>query len=772
MTSFVHAPLLWGLLLVGGPVLIHLINMLRHRRVRWAAMEFLLFSQKKHRTWILLKQLLLLLLRMGAVAAVVVMLAQPRLGGLWGRLFGSSTTHHIVLLDDSFSMSDSWDHTSALEQAKGVIQQIAQAVAEQGPQRFTLLRFSQAGHGGAGPHPDLFQETVDSRFGQRLAAILDELGPSQTAAGPEAAIMAIDQLLADSPAEDRVVYLVSDFRARDWENPAALRQRLLEWRRADTQIHLIRCVEASRPNLAITDLVCAPGIRAAGVFMFMDVTVHNFAQQPVHEVPVLIEADGRAQPAVTIAQIPPGASVRERFPVRFAAAGQHRLIAQLEPDAIKLDNLRYATVDVPLEQPALLIDGDPLGGEARYLAAALAPGGPATTGVKPDIQLPRYLNNHPLEPFRAIYLLSADWPRESDEPGVAALEQYVAQGGGLALFLGELSHSELLNRRLYRAGKGLLPVPLGAPSELKIDYLQRTPDLEVTPHPVFEVFAGQRNSFLPLVSVQRYYGLASPWKPEAAPDVRVLARLRNGAPLAVERRFGRGKVVAFLTTAAPTWNNWAQNPSFVVAMLELHAYLAAGPADAGPQLVGTPLALALDPGQYEPRVQFTLPQPPARPSRGLAGPRAEAIQGSDAAAPAPRGSGGARPLTIESTYSPDGRLAVLLDQTDSAGFYQALLQRKDGKQETRLYAVNVEAEEGDLRTVWGPDLAARLEDVECRFHLASTFRHAAQEAAASNLGLALMYLLIGLLVAEQLLAYSASYHPSGLGRPRSAGGGP
>src|SRR3990172_7059636 len=129
MASFVHYPLLWGLLLVGVPVLIHLINMLRQRRVPWAAMEFLLASQKKHRTWVILKQLLLLLLRMLAVAAVVLMLAQPLLESEWGQWIGGGRTHHVVLLDDSFSMSDRWEDTNALEQAKGVVRRIVEQSA-------------------------------------------------------------------------------------------------------------------------------------------------------------------------------------------------------------------------------------------------------------------------------------------------------------------------------------------------------------------------------------------------------------------------------------------------------------------------------------------------------------------------------------------------------------------------------------------------------------------------------------------------------------------
>ncbi|MFZ4733882.1 MAG: BatA domain-containing protein, partial [Pirellulales bacterium] len=64
MPTFDFTSLLWwGLPLAAAPIIIHLINLLRHRRVEWAAMEFLLASQRKYRTRVLLKQLLLLALR-------------------------------------------------------------------------------------------------------------------------------------------------------------------------------------------------------------------------------------------------------------------------------------------------------------------------------------------------------------------------------------------------------------------------------------------------------------------------------------------------------------------------------------------------------------------------------------------------------------------------------------------------------------------------------------------------------------------------------------
>ena len=51
--------MLAGALLVAVPVLIHLINRVRYKRVRWAAMEFLLKAQKRVRRKLIVQQLLL-----------------------------------------------------------------------------------------------------------------------------------------------------------------------------------------------------------------------------------------------------------------------------------------------------------------------------------------------------------------------------------------------------------------------------------------------------------------------------------------------------------------------------------------------------------------------------------------------------------------------------------------------------------------------------------------------------------------------------------------
>src|ERR1700756_2758497 len=100
------AYLLAGTALVSLPIIIHLINRMRFKRVRWAAMEFLLKSQKRNRRRLIIEQLLLLALRC-LLVLLAVLLVSRYLGFTWA-MFEPQNTLHVVILDDTLSMTDQW----------------------------------------------------------------------------------------------------------------------------------------------------------------------------------------------------------------------------------------------------------------------------------------------------------------------------------------------------------------------------------------------------------------------------------------------------------------------------------------------------------------------------------------------------------------------------------------------------------------------------------------------------------------------------------------
>src|SRR5438270_3177328 len=107
LTTFLNPAYLFaGLALISLPIIIHLINRMRFKRIRWAAMEFLLKAQKRNRRRLIIEQLILLALRCFLVALVGLLVA--RFVGFSFADIGSKQAMHIVLLDDTLSMNDQW----------------------------------------------------------------------------------------------------------------------------------------------------------------------------------------------------------------------------------------------------------------------------------------------------------------------------------------------------------------------------------------------------------------------------------------------------------------------------------------------------------------------------------------------------------------------------------------------------------------------------------------------------------------------------------------
>lgn len=734
MTFLFPTLLAIGLPLIAVPVLIHLINLRRQQKIRWAAMQFLVESERQNKRWILFKQWLLLATRMAAIALLVLLLAHVVVRNEWLRLLGRGTTHHVVLVDDSYSVSDRWENTTALGEAKRAVEAIVeQANRQSASQLVTLMRFSEAARLSAGAQPEVFSQPIDDNFRSRLAALLAGWEPSQTDVGPTDALKAIPRLPLGGEDQTVILYLVSDFRSRQFASATEVRKLLEEQAGTVAQVHLVRTVDSTRSNLAITSLAPESGVRAAGVETWMNVTVANYGDETANGILVQLEQDGDALPSLSLDPIPAGKEIAKKFRVQFAGVGGHWLSASLEPDAVEIDNRRFFACQLPAARPVLVIDGSPDGRGGRQLALALDPGGNTHTGWSPHIEPASFLARSPdLNQEAAIVLMDVATLQDDE---LAALEKYVENGGGVAWFVGSQTNRDYYNERLYRNGDGIFPAPLAMPTQLLDTRHDTTPDVDVEDHPLFRAFAGRRNGFLPLVTVDYYYALAKDWTPPTDGSLNVLARLRNGAPLVVEKKAGKGRVVAQLTklstgdTPLGRWTNWSVNPVFPVLANELVAYLAAGQQNGSVQLVGDDLVVHVPEEKYDPAVRFILPS-----------------------------DGATRPeLPVDATPV-KGELTAKLEDTTASGIYEAQLQPLEGPPERRAFAVNVPVGEGDLHIVARDDLTQQFAGIDFQFHDASAMSINEQQLAGLQLGDALLGTLIAILLLEQVFGYVASFH--------------
>src|ERR1043165_5076372 len=113
--------------LVSVPIIIHLINRMRFRRIRWAAMEFLLKAQKRQRRRLIIEQLILLAMRCLIIAMIAYWFGSfVGFGGDVLNAGGEQAVLHVVVVDDTPSMGGQWkdrgkDKTTAFEEAKRML---------------------------------------------------------------------------------------------------------------------------------------------------------------------------------------------------------------------------------------------------------------------------------------------------------------------------------------------------------------------------------------------------------------------------------------------------------------------------------------------------------------------------------------------------------------------------------------------------------------------------------------------------------------------------
>jgi len=716
--SFMHPWLLAGFALLAIPILIHFLNRLRFKKVRWAAMEFLLESQRRNRRRLWWEQLLLLLLRCATVAALVVIVARPITSDQWGELFGSTPRkEYLILLDDSYSMNQSTEDRSAFGAAKNFIARFAnQQVAESAGSMLTILRASDLST------PLVPRSPLDEIFTRQWQTNKQAEVPSFLALSP------YDPLFSEAPSirqamnEHPQILLLTDFQQKDWQKSDSIER--LKKLASDTgsMIDIIDCGTEGPINLGITSLEPLTATAAVNVPLRIRFTVRNFSDVPRSRVVVTPRIDGVVATASIIESIPARDNVTGSFEILLTTPGSHDVEVRLDEDALPTDNVRYLSIDIPESIPVLIVDGSEARRHSSYLSLALAPGGPAVTGLQPEILSPDQVKPTDFSRFRTAFLL--DVPQLKDDVA-RALEHFVEQGGGLALFAGPHVETDWYNKTLYAQDHSLLPAPLASSRRMEPGSSSDQPDFKPEDHSIFETFKGERSSFLDTIAIDTWTGID---ESRLAKKAKVIARHRDRSPLFIENTYGRGRVMLVLTTAGDEWTSWPQNPTYVVTNLLLHEYLSQPASPASAPLVGQKWDLEWDVARFRPAVELTHPAIPPDP-----------------------------PLIdkLEASIKDDVcRLAI--GPMERPGIYRLGRIRFDSSPESIARAFNVDSREGDLQTADREQVMADLGDI-VRYSRAESFVGQTKESA-TGLNTLLVMALAVLLVGEQLLAYRLSFH--------------
>lgn len=523
--------------LVSAPILIHLINRMRFRRIKWAAMEFLLKAQKRMKRKLILEQLLLLLLRCLLVLLVGLLFARFK---WFSPLEGQETraTAHVVVLDDTPSMGDFWrgedgQLTDAFEQAKlQITEKIAPAAAQANtPQTMELVRLTDLGT----PRPF---GRLNANAVEEMKRFLGPLKPSHVRVSLADGLRKAKELLDAEQGNDvgKIVHVVSDLRAVDWAiDGDAIQQITAEMAATGIQVHLI---DVAFPNRRETDrqprasdnvgiVEFRPRARVAARYQPIDfeLRVKNFGNTELKDVGVRFRLNGEENRIGSVAfpSLPPNQERSMLLPVTLdRIAGKDDPLAAFnlvtaiietpEPGGLAADNVRHAVVEVRERLKVLVVQGrnlpsDDPKSDGFYLKRLFQD---AFGGIAWDEGKVGDLEKRDLRQYSSVYLLNVPTVTED---AAKALRKYVEEGGGLGVFLGPDVRPGEYNKLLYEK-YGIFPVPLPSepakPPETELtlvltkQILLRNP--EAKNHPaVAGLYTNERGAAVKDMEVERFF---------------------------------------------------------------------------------------------------------------------------------------------------------------------------------------------------------------------------------------------------------------------------
>lgn len=538
-------------LLASIPVIIHLINRMRYRRVRWAAMEFLLAAQKRMKRKMVLEQMLLLASRVLLVLLFGFLLSRWLISGTPPTPPEDWVLHEVVL-DDSVSMSDTSRDGGAgadcFALAKDGIKTLAEgALSSKTPVRLRLREASD-------PAKVLFDEQIAEDSLATLTGLLEGLRMRPYQVSPAEAVEKGKADLSAQFPEQRTkkhLHLFSDVRKADWAdgpirgwmNPA----EGIAWTIHDCALPARG--EETRPvahgNLAVVALGSESKLALDGQPIECWARIANHGRQ-ARSAFLAVELNGKRDTSASrqVETLPPGQSVEVRFRIiptrgdaertetsapdgtpgqpgardplreglaRRAAASSMAVRVILEDDSgegLAADNIRDMVLEVRPRVPVLVVDGTIQPGavtssDSLYFGAAL----------NPQLFDPLFVETADLEKqdlgsFALVVLLNVG---ELQPGAVAKLSDYAQGGGGVAWFAGDRTDPAFCNRAFEQGG--LFPLllagqPSPALSEKEREDLKRDESPKVVfPDPASPVVAG----LLPFRPVFRHLRMERHW---------------------------------------------------------------------------------------------------------------------------------------------------------------------------------------------------------------------------------------------------------------------
>lgn len=572
--SFLAPIMFWGAVAGGIPIALHFFFRSRYRIVPWAAMEFLLTSIQQTSRRLKFQELLLLLLRVALLLLLVFALSRPTfsLGGAFGR---GEAIDAVLVFDNSASMGAREGGKTRLDWARGAALELLEGLPSSSTVQIITCS-DRAAYRGPRVPADLGLAREE----------IEKLKPSDLATdftpGFDETLAALNR----GTSANREVYFFSDMQRIGWKQQAqAARSRIEEIRRRPAHLTLVRCGTQTPRNAAVLDILPQSGIPHKGERASFAVLVRNTSKQPIANLSVTLEVDGREKDRETqiVSVVPAGEMRIVMINAELKRSGPQVIKAFLSADDLDNDNQLERILNVRDQVRIIIVDGNPNPADFRlagsfHLKQALQPVVESALPnyhiqvsiVSPRQAQPSMLSNADLCILADTAIRTAEIPGDRSERHLRLeflerLAEFVRLGRGLLIFVGPNvladDYNKLLGEKL-----GLLPLKLGKVWTAPMTRAVHPDPATASPYSFLASFREKPLDGIRFVDVLK--GMEGTFFPNES-TTQVLLKWTDGNPALALRPVGRGQVLLCTTSAdcpdrpEDLWTFWPKWPTFL-----------------------------------------------------------------------------------------------------------------------------------------------------------------------------------------------------------------
>lgn len=532
------------------PLVIHLLNRERARRLVFSTVRFIQMSHQTNVQRHKLKRLLLLLMRILMLLLLGFAFARPyfaedpatapELGGV---------RNAVIILDTSYSMQYADVFAKAKKEATKRLDSLesADAVA-------LILSADKARN----------VLPIDSEHSHIRSAIENAELTNYTTDYLDA-VQTADEILKAVSVGQKQIYLVADLQKSGWEN-------FLETDRLspDVDIEFVDVGTEQQNNRAVTAINVPPVVLLDQKDAELVARIHNYSTARVENLPVSLFIDND-KVETTQLDIEPNDSIDAAFRIKInlQTESAHTGRVEIENDALEIDNIRYFTVQSMKSIKTHCVNGErkrnDIDDETFFLTRALVAVG--DEGVPIDYTESTTIPTaDAMQRFDVLILANVSKISATE---AERLKTYVNSGGGLILALGDQVDSGVYQQHLGGTENSLLPCTLmqAVGDPIGKEEFQVIANVEYR-HPIFAPFSNPNHGDFAKGRFFRYY------QSTPTSDASVIAVFDDGNPAIVEKIYGNGRVLCYTSTIDREWNDLPIHGVYLPFLHETIKYLA------------------------------------------------------------------------------------------------------------------------------------------------------------------------------------------------------